>query len=624
MAYQETTTKSYGSRLGGGLRGIGGGIVAIIIGSVLLWWNEGRAVKTAKMLEEAQDAAIHVEDVTRIDPALDGKLIHACAITATQDSLSDPMFNVGAVAIRLDRKVEFYQWVEESKQTKKDKIGGGEETITTYTYKKAWAAKPINSQEFKDSLYRDRNKVLMALDAKEQVAENVTFGAYRLPSRLISSISGTRPVELSLPNEQLREINKVAIRAAGDTVQYADSVFKYVHISENQLYIGRSEGAPEIGDVRVTFSVVLPGEASIIAQVQGDTFVNYTAKNGKTLSTLSMGTKSMDEMFESQKASNSTWTWILRILGALIVIGGFKSIFSLLYLLFKVLPFLADIVEAGVGLVAGILGIVWSLIIIAIAWLVFRPVLAIIILIIAAAGVFFLIKKGKGKKAVAIVVAGMLICGNAKATYPISQIIVKGDINLNLDNRDLFNTEASVSFPRFPADIDEFQQVREVLKQTPQGAVALQLMAMELYSRSASEGEKAFAMCNISSNIKSITSRCHDLFQQTIDQRSIRPYQVAAFLQGATPENGYNPSEPYTVCMKVSVNGATYSNDFQAKVLHWVIYTSASDSGSRLGPDVIFTHKPGEPNDGWVVFNSPALVSRAREISFSAKFDGLK
>ena len=401
MAYQETTSKSYGSRLGGGLRGIGGGIVAIIIGSALLWWNEGRAVKTARMLDEAQDAAIHVEDVTRIDPALEGKLIHACALTATQDSLSDPMFNVGAVAIRLDRRVEFYQWVEEKKETKKDKIGGGEEAVTTYTYKKAWTAKPVNSQEFKDTLYKDSNKVLMALEPKEQVAENVTFGAYRLPSRMISSISGARPVELSLPQEQLREINKVAMAAAGDTTLRADSLLTYVRINENQLYIGRSEGAPEIGDVRVTFSVVLPGEASIIAQVQGDTFVNYTAKNGKTLSTLSMGAKSMDEMFESQKASSSTWTWILRILGALIVIGGFKSIFSLLYLLFKVLPFLADIVEAGVGLVAGILGVAWSLIIIALAWIAFRPVVAIVLLIIVIAAIVLLMIRGREKKAAA-------------------------------------------------------------------------------------------------------------------------------------------------------------------------------------------------------------------------------
>ena len=81
-------------------------------GTALLWWNEGRAVKTTKMLEEAQKTALHVEDVSKVDPALNGKLIHATAFTQTNDSLCDGIFGVGAVAIKLDRKVQYYQWVE--------------------------------------------------------------------------------------------------------------------------------------------------------------------------------------------------------------------------------------------------------------------------------------------------------------------------------------------------------------------------------------------------------------------------------------------------------------------------------------------------------------------------------
>lgn len=209
------------------------------------------------------------------------------------------------------------------------------------------------------------------------------------------------------------------------------------------------------------------------------------------------------------------------------------------------------------------------------------------------------------------------------ANYPVSELKVKGKINLNLSNSKLLNTEASVSFPRFPANLEEFEQVREVLKETPQGAVAVQLMAMELYSRDPEAGKQAFEMCNVASNVSSMVSRCYELFHYGPGSGYQRPYQVAAFLKGATPENGYNPTEPYTVRLKVSANGATYSNTYQAKVLSWVIYTSASESGSRLGPEVIKTAKPGEP-DGWIVFNSPCLVSSAREISFTETFRGLK
>ena len=45
MAYQETRTVGYGSRVGSSFRGIGAGIMLFLAGTALLWWNEGRAVK---------------------------------------------------------------------------------------------------------------------------------------------------------------------------------------------------------------------------------------------------------------------------------------------------------------------------------------------------------------------------------------------------------------------------------------------------------------------------------------------------------------------------------------------------------------------------------------------------
>ena len=93
-------------------KGIGTGFILLLAGTVMLWWNEGRAVKTAKMLEEAQGVTVHVDDVSETDPSLNGKLIHATAFTDTKDSLSDPAFGIGAVAIKLERRVEYYQWVE--------------------------------------------------------------------------------------------------------------------------------------------------------------------------------------------------------------------------------------------------------------------------------------------------------------------------------------------------------------------------------------------------------------------------------------------------------------------------------------------------------------------------------
>ena len=52
MAVEETTTESWGSRLGGSIKGVFVGGVLFIAGIPLLFWNEGRSVKTTQALEE--------------------------------------------------------------------------------------------------------------------------------------------------------------------------------------------------------------------------------------------------------------------------------------------------------------------------------------------------------------------------------------------------------------------------------------------------------------------------------------------------------------------------------------------------------------------------------------------
>jgi len=86
---------------------------------------------------------------------------------------------------------------------------------------------------------------------------------------------------------------------------------------------------------------------------------------------------------------------VLRLVGVLLIVIGLKGMFGLLPMLFKVLPFLGSIVGAGVGLVSWILGLAWSLIIIAIAWLVFRPIIGFSLLVLAIGGIVFLKTKGK-------------------------------------------------------------------------------------------------------------------------------------------------------------------------------------------------------------------------------------
>ena len=395
MAYQKVTTTSYGGRLKNALQGVGMGFIMLIAGTVLLFWNEGRTVKTTRMLKEAQGVCVELGDIQQINADMSGKMIHASGFAATEDILTDDMFDISLNAIKLIRTTEYYQWVEHQKSETKDKVGGGQETITTYTYSKEWVSSPVNSSSFEDPQYRGiDNDVLLNVEDKTWQAENVQFGAYSFPEALISQMNNSQPMTVELKDEVLKyyeqEFHRVYDVTASDS---------FVHPTGNVLYLGLNPNSPRVGDVRVTYKKVLPGDVSILAKVNGNTFEKFTAKNGYSLITLEDGTVSMDEMFANEHASNKTMGWILRILGILLVFWGFKNIFNIITQLLKVLPFLGNIANLGVNLVAGVLAFAWSLIVIAIAWLWYRPVLGILLLAAAGALIWFLGKKSKEKKA---------------------------------------------------------------------------------------------------------------------------------------------------------------------------------------------------------------------------------
>ena len=208
MAYTETTTTGYGTRVGNSFKAIGSGILMFILGTALLWWNEGRAVKTEKMLDEAGSKYVEMENPNKKDASLEGELICGTAMATTEDSLTDADFGVGAKAISLRRSVEYYQWVEHAQTKKEDKLGGKEVTTTTYTYSKQWVSSPIQSSNFHDPAYQNKNTVLTTVEDAEQYAENVSFGAYKLNESLIHSISSREGMDLAIAEDLLAQFDK--------------------------------------------------------------------------------------------------------------------------------------------------------------------------------------------------------------------------------------------------------------------------------------------------------------------------------------------------------------------------------------------------------------------------------
>ncbi len=383
MSAQHTvvTRQSWFSRIGGAIKGVLIGLLLFVIAFPLLFWNEGRAVKQFKSLKELGAHVVPVASAP-IDPGNEGKPVHVTGKADTEAVLTDPVFALSANALKLDRVVEMYQWQETSQRRTEKKTGGGSETTTTYSYNKTWSESAINSANFHQREGHE-NPGTMPYQSHRLVADNVTLGAFRLSSSLVGRIRSYEP----LPVEAATTLPE-AIR---ETARMHDA----------GLYFGADPITPAIGDVRVRFNVVKPTEVSVIARQTGDTFTPYTAKTGKSNELLQVGVHTPDDMIQQAQDMNRKLTWILRLVGFVLMVAGLNMIFRPLSVLADVLPILGNIVGAGTGLIALLLAAILSLITVSIAWVVYRPLLGILML--AAAIGLIVVIRGKLKAAKTVV-----------------------------------------------------------------------------------------------------------------------------------------------------------------------------------------------------------------------------
>ena len=136
MAFTETRTTGYGSRLSNSCLGIPMGIFLFVVATILLWWNEGRAVRRAQDIKLVAKTAQSIGDISNANTSLDGQLIHTTGTASTEDILSDDLFGIKTNALAIVRSAEYYQWMQHEKHETKNKMGGKKEETIIYTYER--------------------------------------------------------------------------------------------------------------------------------------------------------------------------------------------------------------------------------------------------------------------------------------------------------------------------------------------------------------------------------------------------------------------------------------------------------------------------------------------------------
>ena len=178
---------------------------------------------------------------------------------------------------------------------------------------------------------------------------------------------------------------------------------------------------------------------------------------------------------------------------------------------------------------------------------------------------------------------------------------------------DKYNRAATgtVTFTNVPTDYKEFEALyKEFLGKTPHGTAALMVMAMEMYGRNPQEGERCIRLINYPTNVNSVLPRLKDKLQAKAGDSYGQRYLPAAVLKGATPQNGYTPSTPYTVEMKASVNKhQELQISGQGTVMYLYVMGKGWDTEQR---SVEIIREPD--SQLYKVFNCPALYTGCKQI----------
>lgn len=365
------TNKGWGSRLGSSLKGILFGLILFFGSFVLLYWNEGR-VDVSKFAVDA----IEIESVA-VDSFADGELVAASGPLTIEGQLQDEYLQPGDYVL-LRRNVEMYAWVEESESESDTNLGGSETTTTTYTYEKQWVSSVPDSSDFKEKTGHENPP--KAIDDKDYRVKSGKIGVYKITDMNKVALPGTEAIALTEEN--------------------AIVPLDFELIEETYLYNGFDYTDPDVGDLRISYEVLEPNDSALIfGQLKGDSIGPYFGK--KDLSLYRIFYNSTKESAVEQMHSEYTMiSWILRVVGFLMMFIGLSMLLAPLKVLMDVIPIFGKVTGGVIGLISFLVALVLSIITIIISMILHSVIALVVVLVIAAGITFYIFQKRKNKPAV--------------------------------------------------------------------------------------------------------------------------------------------------------------------------------------------------------------------------------
>ena len=341
----------------GGIGGIGFGFLLIIGGICLLWWNEGRTVKTEASIKEVQSSGIEVNDA-KYNSDNNDKIVLVTGKTQ-YETVTDTLLNITVEGLVLNRKVEVYEWEESCDDD-------------NCTYKKIWSDDLIDSSNFRNSSYK--NPTSLMYKSEMFYTSYAKLGDFNLSKEFLAQLD------------------------TNDTMPPKEDVeIEGFHVQGSYYTNVKNEADPEIGDLRIIYLYNDANEVTALGVQKEKELATFVGKSGYSLNYVREGIYTLPQVINSLRSSNKTTKWLLRGLGILLVIIGISSVLSPITKLLGYIPILGSIANGAIGIVTFAVGLAISLVVIAVAWFRYRPLLSIG-LIVAVVALIILIKKFTKKK----------------------------------------------------------------------------------------------------------------------------------------------------------------------------------------------------------------------------------
>ena len=442
----EITRKSWGDKFEESFYLCIFGAILFICAFPTLWFNERRAVRTSELISEGLKACRPL-DANLVKPENNHKLVYLSGKAESPTPVKDELLGVEVdKALKLMRKVEMYQYKEvKSSSKKRDAFGGGETTVTTYNYTKIWDDKVIDSGAFGDKEYAGKNPKFL-IQNEYFHTKTGHIGEFQIANHQLEMLKSYT----SLP---LQENSKNGFSLDFLEKVKSISTLEKVTVEGDYIYIHTGNDKENaIGDLRISFQYVPEETLSVICCQDDKSFQPYDYKNEskkqvdestafiqkpdmnlnfddedrenccvkccpccicciccagveslcKTTTTIDWLYEkqlTMEDIFDIKEKENRLTTWCLRIGGFLMMVFGISLFFSPVYEILEILPLLSSLGKLVVFIFALLVSIPICSIIIMVAWMFYRPKVALVFLVIILAfgGVLYYILRKTGE-----------------------------------------------------------------------------------------------------------------------------------------------------------------------------------------------------------------------------------